>query len=688
MHSIEIIGLNGHRLVLPQDVVMPYNSITGWETADINYDIIYPFTIPLRANQKALGIITDDSLPINYKDIEGFFDDGFTLRKCIISIQNANEFEDQVEISVMLNGIEISQLQENLREIPMPVGGVLSVQYGSGISNVWPNTPMYFPLIRNPRFYDDPATEEDNRKNPTYLGYVNAIDFGTGTLLQNFENFQTGEMINRNTAAPCVAIKEVVKRCFDLSGYNVDGTWWRDASMNRLFTYNNNGLDTSDVLPWEDAKAFNAVEFFLYRNFRFESGGKTFVLIDEKMTHPLEFTSTNQVSVFNVTPGSVTVASVGGVGVYDVTVKVRIFGISSNQGRPNDYFVIRPVLVDTNLNFQTTQLTAINLTQSPNGDLFEVSGQFTRLNSSSTNANYRVEFHIELIGQSRTNPSISLRFQVEEFHMKRVLETPLIRFRNVTNLADHLPDMSFADLLNELITQFTLRWRVDDVDKIFYLDYAIPELNAPAKPVHCTALRTGRVINWDPIRKIAIRYAENDDDRLAGAEFESMFRIFPVIENGVLSFRNNLVEDNYDQIIELKTHPIPREFSWQPSSEIYEEGISEPLNIKGSLSPLRLGFYVGMVSGIPRADSGIEGISFYPNTQGNSFLRLLANFITRMKSDPRIYRQPVTFKYGEFKRFDPSQVIEIDGNRYICISIDSERKLSHTIEAVLTLRRI
>jgi hypothetical protein len=95
-----------------------------------------------------------------------------------------------------------------------------------------------FPMVKNPSFYGE--------ENPTFSGYVNEYDVG----------YQHNPITDRtrSTLVPFFFLNFVLKKLFELAGYEASGEFFEDVTLDRLIIYNTHSLDRK--LP-DPAMLFN-----------------------------------------------------------------------------------------------------------------------------------------------------------------------------------------------------------------------------------------------------------------------------------------------------------------------------------------------------------------------------------------------------------------------------------------------
>lgn len=114
---------------------------------------------------------------------------------------------------------------------------------------VFPEVYYQYPQLNHPDRYDDTAADEDHR---FYSKKVNARDYNTGVLLENFTRFENDEVVpyNLNVLSPQVFAMAPIVRAFESLGYAVAGTFVDHAIFNLLlFTSFEDQMTEVTILP-------------------------------------------------------------------------------------------------------------------------------------------------------------------------------------------------------------------------------------------------------------------------------------------------------------------------------------------------------------------------------------------------------------------------------------------------------
>ena len=667
------IEINGHTIKLSEGTTLPVNIKSGWFTKEWNYDYTFPVTAPLSANRKAFGIIENEAYEVVGRQYKGVMDTGSLRREVLIDVLEVKPDDDDVEFNIYFNRVEIPLLWENLRDIDLPVTvDTIENQYELAINRVYPDTEYYFPHVLNTEFYDDSTRENSQKKAPFFIGNVNGWA-GGNSFVENQQDITTGVTINRNTLCPFPSVHAVIRRIFEKSGFRVGGSFMEDDDQKRLFTANNHSLDIAQLEPYEDIKA---------------QGDKvqSFNPVTESSVFLEEYDSTNQPTYFNISNANGRPMFIpGGSGVYAIKVTETVI----SQQRQFDNVQLR-LLVMSGINTigasPVQTITPIN-----RSNIYDITFEIDLTITPSLIGQpllflYEViDFRTAAIFLDVSRYRLHLRRK--EMHIYRNFETPLIKFRPVERLNDHLPDMTFADFLEEIMEQCTLKRRIDYVNRIIYLDYATEELSKKPIPLNGKISIAPKSIQFDKTRKVAYIYHYRDEEDGNSPGFDEVYRNIPVIKQNDIEYRSEVLEDSVDEEIVLNTHPLYTVNSIFVAFR--ERGISEPLEVNGRISPIRLGYFAGKRSnGRPYARNEFGAHSLVPKTQGTSwaFRKLLWEISTQQ--DPRTYKLPIVLDIGQFDNLDVDSVISLENSKYIIDEVEGDIEQEGEIEAIFSLKRI
>ncbi|MCH8535483.1 MAG: hypothetical protein LAT51_10475, partial [Flavobacteriaceae bacterium] len=275
----------------------------------------------------------------------------------------------------------------------------------------------------------------------------------------------------------------------------------------------------------------------------------------------------------------------------------------------------------------------------------------------------------------------------KQMHIYRHFETPLITFRPVKRLNDHLPDMSFADFLEEIMVQFTLKRKVDFINRIIYLDYSTQELANKPIPLKAKTLLSTKTVRLEKARKIAYSYNYKDEEDGNSRGFDEVYRNIPVILQNKIEYRSEILEDSVDEEIVLNTHPLYTVNSifvaWR------ERGVSGPLEVNGRISPIRLGYFAGKRSnGRPYARNEYGAHSLVPKSESTSWAYKKLLWEIASNQDPRVYVYSLILDLSDFDQLDIDTVISNDNSKYIIDEVEGDVEQNGEIEATFTLKRI
>lgn len=504
MAMFEII-LNNQRLdLLPgQEIVLESESSLFTDTLQADGSELINLA-PTPRNLKALGHA--DVLEIDPQSSEYVCQVRLNGNTYTGVLRIAEVTASSINVYVLYNQAELTCLTKNCRDFNWGVNlgpfNTFQDQWEIVASNIWPDTPFYFPAIQNPVFFDDADTDPANKIEPEYKGVINRHDEinGSPKWTDNFIDGTTGLVNNVNIAVPMIPLLEVFKRAFNADGYQIIGSFVEHPAIKRAFLYNNKTINEPAYFATDRVTATNAPGYVTGYN-----------------SQKLNFITTTNNQVFNVVNDEYIVPSTG---IFRFQITLGIGNI--NPGQPGVIQVFK----------QNSLLTEVAITGGAiaNG-LYEL--------------DFKLQFGLADVGQTLyfaidgafyptgTSNITNLKLEVTRQYNK-ALTAPVA----IANLTEHAPDVLFSELLNQTVKAFNLEVNVNKEERFVKLDFKKDKITI-INPKNLNTAAGALTQEWPEVTDYVFKWGNKDGDEVVDKS---------VLRQGYLSKENG-----------MQVNPLPRE---------------------------------------------------------------------------------------------------------------------------------
>lgn len=480
------VDINSNQLAVKEGAQIDmefFNSV--FDESLITGEYILPFELPNNGNGKAFSFIHNlfsryrikrhDNALIKYK--------GDVLFPAIIDIQETTD--QKINVTARLNFTALTCLSKKLSEFDY--GGIYNMGADQNdvlayvedmISKAYPDTSHNFPMIYNPEIYGG--------NSPTYYGYLNLWNIITQSVAPNIN---TGTTVNQNALVPMLYLHYIIKQAFLSDGYTLlDEGFMADTDKKKLMIYNNKTLD--EFVPVTTPTGLHTT-LSDYQNNGGGMGPHIVIFDDETSTGNYD-----TAGAYNNTTGEYVVPSSGN---YTVQTKVDFVASVLNGTGPSSFVAVRielngVVQVSQNLTFQ--QIIHGSLT---------VSGSFTATAGDIITVTLRI-----LTGSAGPGSQIKPGSYLT-INGGTVL-SDLNNFKKTYNLAEHVPDVTFGELINAVRQTFCLAFDFDHINKTIAINYL--ESKVRTAPVQYTNQslegHTIRFGEYNNIKSINFDFGSND----------------------------------------------------------------------------------------------------------------------------------------------------------------------------------
>lgn len=417
------VKIAGNNLVMGEksSITMEHNNPLFDEEL-IKGEYAFPFDIPYHGNGRALDFIYE--LPLvnrkrSFPKAELRYK-GVKLNDAILDINSVKEHT--VNGSLRVNFSALQCISKKLRDFDygndIVLGETMSevIDYcNAQCSQAWPAVAFNFPMIYNPRFYDG--------KNPHHSGYLNFYDSDSGVYFDN-------STVNQQALVPMVYLFEILKRGFAYDGYTINNTgFYADALQKKIIVYNNKALDGLEV-----SSATVGMHATLSSYTYLHQTGEEDIVCDDETTNG----NYDALGAYDHGDGKYEIQAAG-----MHNVRFRPYWTLINQPNPSykDTVVLKLYLDTTLLKTVTQEYYGVI-----NANLLLAH------NYNASAGDIGKEFHVTMEYYNSITPASYLRlngstyFSVNDYSTTTSLNT----FQKVFNLRDHVPDVTFGQLLNAL----------------------------------------------------------------------------------------------------------------------------------------------------------------------------------------------------------------------------------------------
>lgn len=423
----------------------------------IQGDMALPMTVPYKGNAKTFGfshqmllknrITSYNNSAVRYKGA-----------KLYSSICDVLSYEDeQVNISHRLNISSLKCMSKKLKDLNWEEQSIGETQtdilsFANDVAtHTYPYSGINFPMIKNSNFY--------GTKNPDFEGWINNFEQSTGF----YENVTT----NRNTLVPMLYLMKILYQGFNYDGYSImDVGFAADPIQQRLMVYNNYAIDKIT----DNSSPSNGMKSRCETAPQFDQFSEDTVVYDNDSTDG----NYDALTAYDNSNGRYTIA---GTGIHIVKVRNKFIFTHGSPAGSTDTINIRLYKNGTVLHTET-----MTISQEPAMDI-----SFTH-SFVAVGGDVGQELYTTVTYANSHNPSIKVilispynYFSVNDNY---VASTNLNVYNGILKLANHVPDVTFGQLLNAIKKTFNLVFKFDHLNKsvsILYFDeirsQAVKQLN-------------------------------------------------------------------------------------------------------------------------------------------------------------------------------------------------------------------
>jgi hypothetical protein len=434
------------------------------------------------------------------------------------------------------------------------------------LTQSYPDSYYALPCIKNAKFYDS--------QNPTYQNYLNLYDNATGKLKKPYiETSTPGTAHNPSAIVPMPYLVHVIKSGFAMSSMKASGPFLNDTEIKQLYIYNNRSLDA----------AYNKykVEASLTVPFT-ESAPNPAIIVPHSIVLDTEVSDPD--TIFDPTTGQYTISAMG----YH-----RIRGkINFTINNPDSDTITLRMSVFKNLTgaFGST----VFYTGAASGGTLNIdfhANYFFDASDIGSTIMPRMTFQ----GVGGNTFSVTVNSVTASIENSSYLEwnqlTPTLDLRN------HVPDITFGDLIARIRNTFNLKIDYDLLTKSVVFDFADTVFDE--LPIDLTLKSNPEyVFDNDSIRYKLLNYEFDSTDELCDAKLDQDFDDTRII--GDYNAYDDLPTDNVDALklayvknlnrfLESQIDAGTGALSWTLYSEGFPDEVVDPegdIEIKPECAPL------------------------------------------------------------------------------------------------------
>lgn len=239
------VDLEGVQFNLQLNSPIPFVPEDGMVEGSFAFGVSFPAT---SRNKKIFGFPHRmESFPEPELDYPGYlFFNGRLLFKVIVTLTDASDISFRANIKANLgyytNLIGDKSLRDLEYEGDILLGNTTQdvVDHANDVATKdYPEVKYNFPEVYNPMFYG-----EENKMNPTYIGFVNYYIHGTGFRANSVDSDH--DVNNYYNLCPFPYLFYILQKCYNEFGYNVIGSVLKDTELSKLLIYNNYALDLQE----------------------------------------------------------------------------------------------------------------------------------------------------------------------------------------------------------------------------------------------------------------------------------------------------------------------------------------------------------------------------------------------------------------------------------------------------------
>lgn len=447
------IFINNNELHLNPDTSIRFDLIhPAFESEFLYASMVYPFDIPSQNNEYIF--MNSNHIVVNEK---------YRIYECRFSFADSINFSGKLVLSkltrtafrgsIIFNGFSIDSKDISLKDFnydkDVLLGGSMAAVISyieSTVVDSYPDTNFNFPLINAPEWYGG----EENEANPDFAGFLNSWIKASHTVLANTLN-QNPTPSNVNSILPCLYLFYIIKSCFKELNFKTIGDFINHAELSQLMVFNNTPLDSS--ANTFSVKASNSVD---------QTGGALdFVLFhfDDDSTLP----NVDPDGCWNTTTMEYEIKSQG---YHEFLITGSLYIVPHNIN-PMHRFNIR--IYDSTINgliyygdYGLYDGDTIDFQAYKPGHWFSASDIGNKI---------IVQYECYWIPQDEIPEESDAKFSNMELNVKNVSSSTFNSFSNSLHYSDHVPDISFGDLISSISKAFGLVYFFDHEKGIVEIEF-------------------------------------------------------------------------------------------------------------------------------------------------------------------------------------------------------------------------
>lgn len=431
-----------------------------------------PFDLPYKGNARAFDFIHHALRKFRQRVWPGFrlLYKGTEVAAATIDINSVNN--DTINASLRLNFSSMKCINTKLSYFDygpdVDMGADIFATLNATANEVYPTVKFNFPPIYNPSFYG----EGSECVNTDYQGVMNDVDAGYASW-SYFDNLST----NRNTIVPQIFLHHILKCGFAYDGYILDETvgFMANPTHQQILVYNNRAIDKLEYVSPQGMKA-SATNSPIWTKI----SGEHTILWNNDSTNG----NYDALNAYDTATGHYTIAATG---THTIVVNLKTAILKNTNPSSTDRIIATlyfngTILAQEDLSFNGVPNPIVSFSQTFTAVAGDI-GSDLYVNLQYMNSASNVPY-LKLLGTSY--------WSINDFAAgtKNV-------FKRFWNMADHVPDITFGHLLNEIKKAFCLSYKFDHKNKkvkILYFDDLLAQ--APVN-VQNESLQ-GHQIKFDP----------------------------------------------------------------------------------------------------------------------------------------------------------------------------------------------
>lgn len=562
------------------------------------------------------------------------------------------EVTDTLNVMLLLNRIDSKVFDKKLIELNLELDTPYVLNggdAGANVNAVYPDVPICFPTIENLHFYGEVKDKtEAPEANPQYLFKVNLFD-GSAYHQNTYDN-NAGVALNANAMVPMPFLFWVLERGFAEMNLKMDGSFYKDANMRKLFLYANYSVEDMQSIGTYNADA---------------QGPGSLSPVALSATFKVDFTTGNN---FDLTNDTYEVKSVG-----KYTFNFKFNQVSGNT----PYLTVR--FMDGLSTIHEHVITNSNVAS--NNGLHIVNAEIEFL------AGHVGKFiHVCILSKDFSSYSAT----VTDFNLNVEIDNIALvnQYGTFNGFTKGLPDITFGELLSELKKPpFNLYYQYNYALGTVSLNYRTDLLqlgdcatvSKMAVPLEISYLED----------KISIEFNAPKNDNYFNEEIHSLFNQKLVI--GKSSSELVAIKSELEDVQKINNGLMPLLLSENNPyiSRIDLKGFTDNFNQVGENPDARIAFYQGVRNGIPTAtsiyDIDANGYTFDFLNTVNLFTLFCEPWYKKLKG--RLFKKQCWLSSAELQELEKHLSIELEKQKFIIDKIEVDVNESSHLEAQLSLRK-